>query len=171
MSPPALQGPSSAGAAPAVAAGRRGRGSAPKQDALRPRRGIDGLAQEAGRHSRHGLLLSLAGGDPQDKVLVLHWISTLRARALDVHVKLLFLTCSEGQKPQELVFKVSLNTKYFIEETTVSCASEVWQFGLKNLHSGIKFDTKTILYKQNINSVHRGELTQTRAEVEDTPFK
>lgn len=50
-------------------------------------------ARDAGRHSRRGLILGLAGGNPQDEVLVLHWMSTLRAHALDVHVKLLLLAC------------------------------------------------------------------------------
>ena len=84
--------------------------------------GTDGLSQEAGRHSRHGLRVSLAGGNPQDKVLVLGWISTLGARALDVHVKLLFLTCREGQSPQISPPSFTLNTKQFLLKKQPSAA-------------------------------------------------
>lgn len=46
----------------------------------------------AGRHSRHGCCKP-GWWESSRQVLVLHWISTLRAGVLDVHVKLLFLTC------------------------------------------------------------------------------
>lgn len=47
--------------------------------------------------------------------------------------------------PQMSPQSFTLNIKYFTEETTVSCTSETWLFELKNLHRGIKFDTKNHL--------------------------
>lgn len=81
----------------------RGRVSPPASRELAPGTGHALLSRGnlpfpgAGRHSRHGCCKP-GWWQSSRQVLVLHWISTLRAGVLDVHVKLLFLTCWEGQK-------------------------------------------------------------------------